>query len=264
MIPRPTVRPILAASLALSLAVLLAASPAGAQQQGNAPVVGWLVFEAGEGGLDGFRQGLRELGYVEGRDIAIEARSPEGGGARLAEQIEELARLKVKIIITGGVPATMAAKQAALWIPVVFVMADPIGSGVVSSLAHPGGNMTGLSLAIEEQFGGKWLELLREAAPQVSRIAYLWNPQNHSSASSWKAMQGLAPTLGLALQSVEIRDRKDIDASFAAIMRDRAEGVIRQFRSRQRQQPRADHRVRRGKPPADHLRLEEVMSIPVA
>jgi putative tryptophan/tyrosine transport system substrate-binding protein len=91
----------------------------GAQQPANIPTIGWLVYEAGEGGLDGFRQGLREIGYIEGRDIAIEARSPEGSGDRLAEQIEELARLKVKIILTGGVPATLAAKRAALPIPVV-------------------------------------------------------------------------------------------------------------------------------------------------
>jgi putative tryptophan/tyrosine transport system substrate-binding protein len=180
----------------------------------------------GEGGLDGFRQGLRELGYVEGQNIAIEARSPEGTADRLVEQIEELARLKVKIIITGGVPATMAAKRAALPIPVVFVMADPVGSGVVSSLAHPGGNMTGQSLSIEEQFAGKWLELLKEAAPQVVRIAYLWNPANHSSASSWKAMQGLASTIRVTFQSVELRDPKDIGEALAAIIRDRAEGVI--------------------------------------
>ena len=136
------------------------------------------------------------------------------------------ARLKVKIIITGGVQATIAAKRAALPIPVVFTMADPVGAGVVASLAHPGGNMTGQSLAIEEQFAGKWLELLKEAAPQVSRVAYLWNPLNHSSATSWKAMQGLAPTVRLTLQSVEIRDPKDIDTAFAAIIGDRAEGVI--------------------------------------
>ncbi len=176
--------------------------------------------------LDGFRQGLRELGYVEGQNIAIEARSPAGTGDRLAEQIEELARLKVKIIVTGGVPATLAAKRAALPIPVVFIMADPVGSGVVASLAHPGGTMTGQSLAIEEQFAGKWLQLLKEAAPQLSRVAFLWNPANHSSASSWKAMQGLAPSVGLTLQSVELRDAKDIGEALAAIIRDHAEGVI--------------------------------------
>jgi putative tryptophan/tyrosine transport system substrate-binding protein len=225
MAARP-VRRMLATLFALILTILFAALPAGAEQPANIPTVGWLVFEAGEGGLEGFRQGLHDLGYVEGQNIAIETRSPEGTADRLVEQIEELARLKVKIIITGGVPATMAAKRAALPIPVVFVMADPVGSGVVSSLAHPGGNMTGQSLSIEEQFAGKWLELLKEAAPQVVRIAYLWNPANHSSASSWKAMQGLASTIKVTLQSVELRDPKQIGEAFAAIVRERAEGVI--------------------------------------
>jgi len=226
MISEPSASAVRAPGLALILAVLLAALPALAQQRANVPVVGWLVFEAGEGGLEGFRQGLRERGYVEGQNITIEVRTPEESGDRLVEQIRDLARLNIKVLITGGVPATLAAKRAALPIPVVFVMADPVGSGVAASLAHPGGTMTGQSLAIEEQFAGKWLELLKEAAPQLSRIAYLWNPANHSSASSWKTIQGLAPALGLTLQSVELRDRKDIDDGFAAIIRERAEGVI--------------------------------------
>jgi len=211
--------------LMLMLGAVSAPRLLGAQQKAM-PMVGWLVFEAAEGGLDGFRQGLSELGYLEGQNIAIEVRTPEESDDRLVEQIRDLARLNIKVLITGGVPATLAAKRAALPIPVVFIMADPVGSGVVVSLAHPGGTMTGQSLAIEEQFAGKWLELLREAAPQLSRIAYLWNPANHSSASSWKTMQRLAPALGLTLQSVELRDRKDIDDGFAAIIRDRAEGVI--------------------------------------
>ena len=226
MISKPSARAARSAGLALILAVLLIALPVGAQQRANVPVVGWLVFSAGEGGLEGFRQGLQEHGYVEGQNIAIEDRTPEESVDRLVEQIQDLARLNIKVLITGGVPATLAAKRAALPIPVVFVMADPVGSGVVASLAHPGGTMTGQSAAIEEQFAGKWLQLLKEAAPQLSRIAYLWNPANHSSASSWKTMQGLAPILGLTLQSVEMRDRKDIDAAFAAIIRERAEGVI--------------------------------------
>ena len=226
MIPEPFARAARSAGLALILAVLLIALPVGAQQRANVPVVGWLVFSAGEGGLEGFRQGLQEHGYVEGQNIAIEVRTPEESVDRLVEQIQDLARLNIKVLITGGVPATLAAKRAALPIPVVFVMADPVGSGVVASLAHPGGTMTGQSAAIEEQFAGKWLQLLKEAAPQLSRIAYLWNPANHSSASSWKTMQGLAPILGLTLQSVEMRDRKDIDVAFAAIIRERAEGVI--------------------------------------
>ena len=211
--------------LLLLLGAVSAPRVLGAQQKAI-PVIGWLVVEAAEGGLDGFREGLREHGYVEGQNIAIEVRAPEESDDRLVEQIQELARLGVRVLITGGVPATLAAKRAALPIPVVFIMADPVGSGVVVSLAHPGGTMTGQSAAIEEQFAGKWLQLLKEAAPQLSRIAYLWNPANHSSASSWKTMQGLAPILGLTLQSVEMRDRKDIDAAFAAIIRERAEGVI--------------------------------------
>jgi putative ABC transport system substrate-binding protein len=224
MTARPLVGPMLATFWAVILAVLSIPLPAGAEQPANIPTVGWFVFGSEEGALDGFRQGLRELGYVEDENIAIVSRRPEGSGDRLVEQIEELARLKVKIIVTGGVQAALAAKRAALTIPVVFSMADPVGSGVVSSLAHPGGNMTGQSLAIEEQFAGKWL--VKEAAPQLSRIAYLWNPVNQSSASSWKAMQALAPTVGLTLQSVEIRDPNDIDVAFAAIIGDRAEGVI--------------------------------------
>jgi putative ABC transport system substrate-binding protein len=212
--------------LILLLGGVMVALRAPHAQQKAMPIIGWFVFESASGALDGFRQGLHELGYIEGHNIAIESRSPEGSNDRLVEQIEELARLKVKIMVTGGVPATLAAKRAALPIPVVFSMADPVGSGVVDSLAHPGGTMTGQSLAIEEQFAGKWLELLKEAAPQLSRIAYLWNPANHSSASSWKAMQGLAPNVGLTLQSVEIRDPKDIDAAFAAVIGNRAEGVI--------------------------------------
>ena len=149
--------------LLLLLGSAMAAPPALWAQHKAMPVLGWLVFEAGEGGLDGFRQGLREHGYVDGQNIAIEVRTPEDSDDRLVEQIEDLARLNVKVLITGGVPATLAAKRAALPIPVVFIMADPVGSGVVASLAHPGGTMTGQSLAIEEQFAGKWLELLKEA-----------------------------------------------------------------------------------------------------
>ena len=132
MMSQPLVRAMRAVAVALIFVVLLAALPALAQQQANMPVVGWLVFEAGEGGLDGFRQGLREHGYVEGQNIAIEARTPEESDDRLVEQIQELARLDIKVLITGGVPATLAAKRAALPIPVVFIMADPVGSGVAT------------------------------------------------------------------------------------------------------------------------------------
>ena len=226
MTDRPPVRPMLATLLALIFSVLPTALPAGAEQPINIPTVGWLGPNPGNWAHRGFQSGLRELGYAEGQNIAIEYRFSEGKVERYAGQIEEFERLNAKVIVTDSFPATNAAKQARLAIPVVFVSADPVGSGFVDSLAHPGGNMTGLSLMIEEQFSGKWLELLKEAAPQVSRLAYLWNPANPSNASSLRTMQELAPTLGLTLQSVEIREPKDIDAAFGAIIRDRAGGVI--------------------------------------
>jgi putative tryptophan/tyrosine transport system substrate-binding protein len=133
------------------------------------------------------------------RNIAFEYRFPEGNDAGFAGPAEELVRQKVDMA-PAGFRATYAIRRVTSAIPVVFVVADPIGSKFAESLAHPGGNMTGMSLAIEEQFSGKWLELLKDAAPKVSRIAYLWNPENSRSASSWGAMQGLASTLGLALQ----------------------------------------------------------------
>ena len=135
-------------------------------------------------------------------------------------------RQKVDILTPAGFPATDAVRRATSAIPVVFVVPDPIGAKFAESLAHPGGNMTGMSLAIEEQFSGKWLELLKDAVPPVSRIAYLWNPNNTSSASSWSAMQGLAPKLGLALQSVELRDAKGLGQALETILRGRAEAVI--------------------------------------
>ena len=135
-------------------------------------------------------------------------------------------RQKVDILTPAGFPATDAVRRATSAIPVVFVVPDPIGAKFAESLAHPGGNMTGMSLAIEEQFSGKWLELLKDAVPQVCRIAYLWNPNNTSSASSWSAMQGLAPKLGLALQSVELRDAKGLGQALETILRGRAEAVI--------------------------------------
>ncbi len=195
---------------------------AGAQQKAM-PTVGWAGFKYNNA-ADGLVKGLRELGYVEGQNIAFQwAKTSE---ASFAPLIAELARRKVDVIAAAGFAATEAAHRAGLAIPVVFVVADPVGSGFVASLAHPGGNMTGLSLAVEEQFAGKWLQLIKEISPLMSRAAYLWNPTNHSSASSWQTMQRLAPKLGLALASIELRDPKELDNALATLLDQRAEGLI--------------------------------------
>jgi putative ABC transport system substrate-binding protein len=194
-------------------------------QQKTMRVIGWVGFEHGSA-RDGLLQGLHDLGYIEGQNVAMLDAFPQEGEVAFGPPVAELTRHKVDIIAAAGFGATAALHQAASSIPVVFVVADPVGSGFVASLARPGGNMTGLSLAVEERFCGKWLELLKEAAPRLSRVAYLWNPANHSSASSWKAMRELAPNLGVVLQSAELPDPKVIDKVLAAISSGRAEAII--------------------------------------
>ena len=195
-----------------------------AQQQGM-PVIGWAGFQYNNA-VDGLLKGLRELDYVQDKNIAFLYRFLKIGDVGFTAAITELAKRKVDIIATAGFPATLAAHRAALAIPVVYVVADPVGAGFAASLARPGGNMTGLSLAVEEQFAGKWLELLKETSPQVTRIGYIWNPANHSSSSSLAAMQALAPKLDLSIHSVELRDAQGVDNALAAVAHEQAEGLI--------------------------------------
>jgi putative tryptophan/tyrosine transport system substrate-binding protein len=194
-------------------------------QQKAMPVIGWTGFQYNNA-VDGLLKGLRELHYVEGKNIAIQYRFLKTGDVGFTEAIADLAQRNVDIIATAGFPATLAAHRAALAIPVVYVVADPVGAGFAASLPYPGGNMTGLSLAVEEQFAGKWLELLKETSPQVARVGYIWNPANHSSASSLAAMQALAPKLRLSIHSVELRDAQGADNALAAVAHEQAEGLI--------------------------------------
>jgi ABC-type uncharacterized transport system substrate-binding protein len=194
-------------------------------QQPGMPVIGWAGFEYNNA-VDGLLKGLRELDYVEGKNIAVLYRFLKTGEVGFTPAITELAERNVDIIATAGFPATFAAHRAALTIPVVYVTADPVGAGFAASLAHPGGNMTGLSLAVEEQFAGKWVELLKETSPNVTRVGYIWNPVNHGSASSFSAMQALAPKLGLSIHSIELRDAGGLDKALAAVVHEQAEGLI--------------------------------------
>ena len=189
------------------------------------PVIAWVGFEYNTT-VEGLREGLRPLGYIDGRNIRMEYQYPNGTDTNFTALIAELAHRKVDVIASAGYPATQALYQAGVSTPIVFVVADPVGSGFVKSLAHPGGNMTGISLAVEEQFSGKWLELLKETVPQVTKVAYIWNPSNYSSATSWRVMQALAPKLSIGLQSVELRAPKDIQDALAQVKRTNAEAVV--------------------------------------
>ena len=163
----------------------------------------WL-FRCFRARIEIFRHGLRDLGYVEGRDITLETRFADEQADRLPALAAELVRLQVDVLVTDGEAGIRAAQHATATIPIVMVSAgDPVGAGFVASLAQPGGNITGLSFMLPD-VGGKRLELLREAVPTLSRVAVLWNPAMAASTFTFKETQTAAHALGLQLQSLEV------------------------------------------------------------
>jgi len=209
--------------------LLAAPLTADAQQAAKVPRIGFLgnSTAALEANLVGpFREGLRELGYVEGRNILIEYRWAEGKNERLPALIAELIALKVDVIVTAGTPAALAVKKATTSIPLVMAAAgDPIGVGLVASLARPGGNVTGLS-AIAPELEGKRLELLREVVPKLSHIAVLWNPDNPFQPGSLKETRAAAQVLGIKVQLLGVRTAEDFPAAFAAILKERPDALL--------------------------------------
>ena len=211
----------------LALGIFLAPLAAHAQQPARVPRIGILtpgiserlhLFEA-------FRQGLRELGYVEGQNISLEFRSAEGNFERLPDLAAELVRLKVDVIAAFTTPASLAAKQATKTIPIVMgPVGDPVGTGLVASLARPGGNVTGLSL-IAPELAGKRLQLLKEIVPGASRVAVLSNPTVPYTGLAVRETETAARTLGVQLQPLEIRAPEDIDRAFEAAIRGRASAL---------------------------------------
>ena len=176
--------------------------------------------------LEAFRQGLRELGYVEDQNIVIEPRWAEGKYDRYPALAADLVRLKVDVIVPVGGAATQAVQQATRTIPIVMsVVIDPVGSGLVASLARPGGNVTGLTIMASDLVG-KQLELLKEVVPKVSRVALLWNPANPGSAPQLRQVEAAAQALGVRLQPLEARGPQEIDSAFAAMNRERAGALL--------------------------------------
>ena len=169
-----------------------------------------------------FPLGLRDLGWVEGKNISIEYRYAEGRHDRLPDLAAELVRLKVDVIVATATSDAQAAQKATRVIPIVMVAGgDPVASGLVESLARPGGNVTGLSQILQE-LGGKRLELLKEIVPKLSSVAVLWNPQSASATLGWKENQQPAQQLGIQLHSLEVRSANELDEAFEAATRARA------------------------------------------
>jgi putative ABC transport system substrate-binding protein len=209
--------------------LLAAPLAAEAQQVGKMPRVGYLSPGSSSDPVrlrrfEAFRQGLRELGYVEGQNVAIEYRWAEGDFERLPELAAELVRLKVDVIVAPGVQAVRAAKQSTTTIPVIFPTAgDAVASGLVASLARPGGNITGLTI-LSPELSGKRLELLKEAFPPLSRVAVLLDPRQ--PPLSVKETQTTGQSLRLKLQFLEVRDAADVESVFSAMSRERADALI--------------------------------------
>jgi len=215
--------------LVIFVALAACGAVAQAQQQPKIPRIGFLTNNSSTGlaaADEAFRQGLRALGYVEGKSLVIEYRYGEGKVGRLAEMAVELVRLKVGVIVTGGPTSTRTAKQATSTIPIVMASdPDPVANGFVASLARPGGNITGLA-TLSPELSGKRLELLKEILPKLSRVAVLGTSTTPGTAQELKEAELAAGAFGVKLQYFNVLDPKDIEAGFRAASKERADAVL--------------------------------------
>jgi putative ABC transport system substrate-binding protein len=209
----------------LILSILSLPPVAEAQPSAKLPRIGYLGDPLGPYAPH-FRQALRDLGYVEGQNIVIEYRWAEGRAEGLRDLVAELVQLQVDVLVTPGAQASRAAQQATSLIPIVVAhVGDPVGIGLVASLARPGGNITGVSgLAVATL--GKQLELLKEAVPGSTRVAVLWNPLNPGGALWWKELHGASEVLGVTLHSVEVRGAEEFEKAFAALSPESADALF--------------------------------------
>jgi putative ABC transport system substrate-binding protein len=215
--------------LTVVLALGLLAEPYGAaaQQARKLPTIGvlWATPRVDKM-IAAVEQGLRDWGWLNGQNVVIEHRFAEGRFDRLPVLAAELVRLRPDVIVADAAPATKAAKEATSSIPIVFaVHGDPVGAGDIANLSHPGGNITGLTL-VHPELIGKQLELLKQAVPRVSLVAVLWNAANPAKLLDWRELKPAARTLGITLQSREVRRPTDFDAAFAAIRAGRPDALL--------------------------------------
>ena len=207
--------------LLLILSLLTAPPAANAQQQGKVPRIGVLLPGSPEPEyerrLDAFRQGLRELGYIDTQNIRLEYRWAHAHYEHLADLVAELLRLQVDVLVIDSNRAGFAAKRATSTLPIVLALsADPVGSGLVESLARPGGNITGMS-TMHAELGAKRLELLKDMVPTAVRVAVLWNPDTPPAHLQWRNLQEAAPRLHVQLQAVEVRRATDLEPACATV-----------------------------------------------
>jgi putative ABC transport system substrate-binding protein len=213
--------------LTLALGLLVAPLTAQAQPPGKVYRIGFLSTDPPPAsGWDGLLDGLRERGYLEGQNLVFERRFSEGKAERFPELAAELVRLRVDLILVITTPAALAAKHATQTIPIVMTSAiDPVGAGLVASLARPGGNLTGLSTLVPE-LSGKRLDLLKEVVPGLMRVAVLWNAANPANASVWHETQAASHALGLQLHAQDVRGPQDLGGALALTAQVRPEALL--------------------------------------
>lgn len=215
----------LTAFLMVAAILILAPLAAEAQQPTKIPRIGYISAGVPRPTSEGFRQGLRDLGFVEGRNIIVEWRFAERKADRLPDLMADLIRLPVDIIVTDGTQVTRLAKKLTKTIPIVMTLdGDPIGSGNIASLARPGGNVTGTT-TLQSGLGEKRLEFLKATVSGISRIAVMWKPNSHTSASNFPATERAGRTLGLELKSIEMRGPDDFAGAFRSAVQWRADAV---------------------------------------
>ena len=216
-------------AVVLTLSLVLSPFAVEAQQASQIPKIGVLLTATpatAASFFEAFRQGLRELGHVEGKTVVLEVRYGEGRPERLPELARELVRLKVDGIATTNDAAIAAVKRETRTIPIVMIFStDPVGTGFVASLARPGGNVTGLS-NISPEISGKRLELLRSVVPGLSRVAILWSPDARGNLLDCKETEAAARSLRLEVQSVEVSRVEDLDQAFSAVISQRAQALV--------------------------------------
>jgi putative tryptophan/tyrosine transport system substrate-binding protein len=219
--------------ISFALCALLPAlcASAEAQQPAKIPRIGW-VSGSGDPNTPGpqveaFRQGLRDIGYVEGKNMVVEYRYAEGKMDRIPSLVAELVQLKVDVLVSPNGPAILAAKQATKTVPIVMVVVlDPVATGIVDSLARPGGNITGVS-TLNRELSGKRLELLKEAVPRISRLGVLWDANAPGPKSGFKEYEDAARALKIQLQSLEVRGpNPDFEGAFQAATKGRVNALI--------------------------------------
>jgi putative ABC transport system substrate-binding protein len=214
--------------MCLLITVLLITDLAQAQQSEKLPRVGFLSPSAISGEFrrfEAFKRGMQELGYVEGQNILIEHRSASGKAASLPKLVAELIALKVDVIVVVSAQAAQAAKKATTTIPVVVTSGDPVGAGLVESLARPGGNVTGLA-NLSYDLAAKRLELLKEAVPRASRVAVIWSKDSLDAVRWIKEMKAAASVMKIDLKPIEIKGTKDLDLVISTLKKQRQDGFI--------------------------------------